>query len=562
MRTWLKRDWSRKACWLLAAALILARLALGATQLLLLTPNSALLDDTLLYKAAVSISQGQWLGEYGWLTLSKYPLFSIWLAGLHLLRIPYLLGGQLLYTLAAALGAAALFPVLRQNRLRLLAFAALLYNPAAMAAEVQLRVYRDNITPALALLFFAGYAGYALRRKAPLKTNWGWLALAGLGLAGNWLNREDGVWLLPFALAATAALAAFCFWEKETADKGAKCAALCLPFALTAAAVLAVCAVNGAYYGRFVLSDFTSREFNDAYGAMVRVESAAPQDKVPVPHDVRRMLYEHVPLLAELEPFLESDAYYNDYGSVPEQEFYGGGFYWALRRAVSEAGYYADANTAKAYYEKVAAQVNALCEDGTLPAGPRRSGTTPKIEAKYVWPTLKETAGNLARVLMFREAEPAYWTEMSLQMNAEPELRSEYETFLRNGCNWQAQAGSDLPYYSPVRQIAYKLLTAVQWLYALALPVAFAAALFCQCRAAAWVFRLREKRPCAGLLVWVLLLGLLLCMILRCAIIAFMFTASFNNVPHIMYLAAVHPIALLYTLLGLAVFGKKEARHG
>lgn len=562
MRTWLKRDWGRKACFLLAAALVLARLALGATQLLLLTPNGALLDDTLFYKAAVSVSQGQWLGEYGWLTLSKYPLFSIWLAGLHLLHVPYLLGGQLLYTLAAALGALALFPVLRQNRARLLAFTALLYNPAAMAAEVQLRVYRDNITPALALLFFAGYTGYALRRKAPLKSNWGWLALAGLGLAGTWLNREDGVWVLPFALAATAALAAFAFWEKGTADKAAKCAALCLPFALTAAAVLAVCAVNGAYYGRFVLSDFTSREFNDAYGAMTRVESQHPQDKVPVPRDVRALLYEQVPLLAELEPYLESDAYYNDYGSVPEREFYGGGFYWALRRAVAEAGYYQDANTAKAYYEEVAAQINALCDSGAVPAGPRRSGTTPKIEAKYVLPTLKETAANMGRVLTFREAEPAFWETMSLQLNAEPALRAEYEEFLGSGCNWQAQAGTDRPYYSPVRQIAYKLLTAVQWAYAVLLPLAFAAALFCQCRAAAWVFRLREKRPGGELLVWVLLLGLLLCMVLRCAIIAFMFTASFNSVQHVMYLAAVHPIALLYALLGLAVFGKKEAAHG
>ena len=74
-------------------------------------------------------------------------------------------------------------------------------------ASYTLRVYRDNIFPALCLLFFAGMAGAALRavfytrQQAPI---WPWLLAAGVGLACGYLNREDaGLFLLPFAIAAT-----------------------------------------------------------------------------------------------------------------------------------------------------------------------------------------------------------------------------------------------------------------------------------------------------------------------------------------------------------------------
>lgn len=53
---------------------------------------------------------GNWLGEYNYLTLSKHPLFALWLAALQKLGLPYLIAGQLLWTAAALAMAAALAP--------------------------------------------------------------------------------------------------------------------------------------------------------------------------------------------------------------------------------------------------------------------------------------------------------------------------------------------------------------------------------------------------------------------------------------------------------------------
>lgn len=63
----------------------------------------------------------------------------------------------------------------------LLLYALLAFLPSSWASYT-LRVYRDNIFPALCLLFFAGMAGAALRavfytcQQAPI---WPWLLASG-----------------------------------------------------------------------------------------------------------------------------------------------------------------------------------------------------------------------------------------------------------------------------------------------------------------------------------------------------------------------------------------------
>lgn len=147
MKKYLQKDISTRLALAAGALLVCVKLALTGLQLVLATPNGAPIDDTLMYEAARSITEGRWLGEYGWLTLSKYMFFPVWLAGLNFLHIPYLLGGQLLQLAASLAGVWAVAPVVKKRWGRLLTLCALLFNPAATAAAVQLRIYRDNITP-------------------------------------------------------------------------------------------------------------------------------------------------------------------------------------------------------------------------------------------------------------------------------------------------------------------------------------------------------------------------------------------------------------------------------
>ena len=157
---------TRRAFWLWAALITLLRCAVTHFQLAYMWAGGAPLDDELMFRAANAITSGQWLGEYDYLTLSKSMFFAVWLALLNKLHLPYLLGGALLWCAAALLAAFALRPLWRKSpagqgrALTLLLYALLAFLPSSWASYT-LRVYRDNIFPALCLLFFAGMAGAA-----------------------------------------------------------------------------------------------------------------------------------------------------------------------------------------------------------------------------------------------------------------------------------------------------------------------------------------------------------------------------------------------------------------
>ena len=152
----------------------------------------------------------------------------------------------------------------------LLLYALLAFLPSSWASYT-LRVYRDNIFPALCLLFFAGMAGAALRavfytrQQAPI---WPWLLAAGVGLACGYLNREDaGLFLLPFAIAATLCMLVVLLHRRRWLCAAAQV----IPYAVLAAGGGIFCALNQHWYGVWGLSDFSEGSFADAMGAMTRV---------------------------------------------------------------------------------------------------------------------------------------------------------------------------------------------------------------------------------------------------------------------------------------------------
>ncbi|MEG2939838.1 MAG: hypothetical protein RR829_06380, partial [Oscillospiraceae bacterium] len=75
------------------------------------------------------------------------------------------------------------------------------------------------------------------------------------------------------------------------------------------------------FYDRFVISDFTSWEFNDAVGALLRCETDGAHDKkILVCKDTRDKVAAAVPLYAEIEKVIEENpALYGGYG-YPEQQ--------------------------------------------------------------------------------------------------------------------------------------------------------------------------------------------------------------------------------------------------
>nr|WP_317400060.1 hypothetical protein [uncultured Gemmiger sp.] len=540
---------SRRAFWVWVAALVVVRLALTGFQQAYTWVGGAPLDDELMFRAAQSISAGQWLGAYDYLTLSKSMFFPVWLAFLNALHIPYLLGGVALWCAAALFAAFAFSPLwekwpAEKGRVVTLGlFAALAYLPTSWASYT-LRVYRDNIFPALCLLAFAGFSAAALRvlrtDRTPL---WPWLLAGGAGLTAGYLNREDaGLFLLPFTVLATLGMLGVAVRRR----RWTRVLVQVLPYAMLAGGIGIFCALNQAYYGVFTLSDFSGGAFADAMGAMSRVATEAEDPMLSVPADARQKLYEAVPELEPLSYWLEEDPQMiNDFRDPELEDYRAGSFYWAIRRAAQYEGIYDTAAGAEAYWQTVADKVNAACEDGTLPtrSGPR-SGTTQPIRAEYVLPTLQESVRSLGWVLTFQDCAP-YESQRSI---GTPEDFAQWSGYLHCGLNGAAEAGKDTPYYSPNQKLVFGLLGALRLVWAFVLPVCFVLAVLFWLRALP--ASVRAARKCFTALVpWTLQTMILFMAALRCGMIAFVEVSSFGIGTSTMYLATVQPLLVLFVAL-------------
>ena len=533
MKISLKRDISAKFLWGLALAAVAVKLILCSQQLFEAVPLASTIDDGLMMRLATSIREGNWLGEYDYLTLGKHSFFALWLAFLNVLHVNFLVGGQLLYAAACLVLLAAVKPLFRTNAARGLVFLAVLWLPASWA-QFTLRVYRDNIYPALVLLALGGLVGAFCRFAQPAKKAVPYYVVAGAALAAAWLCHEDNALLLPFVGCAAAVYLVFLFTSKTAGQKRAKLALLLLPLALWAGGITAWKAMNYRYYGRFIVSDFSQGEFADAMGALTRVAPGAQQRYIPIPYQTRQMLYEISPTFALLQPYIETTHNYERYGLAHRSEFMANGIHWMLREAAANAGVYATPETARAFWQAVADEVNAACDAGEVPAGRKHSGVFSPVKAEYILPSLEKFGDEAAELLLFRQTSPR------AELSRMPAWQAgQWQGFLHAPFSTAAVAGTAQPYFGGVRAAAYTLLDAATWCMRVLVWPMLALAVLWLCRYVPRCVRgVRQKAPPADMAGCVLMLGLFLTGLLRLVALAYLFAVSIKLEPaSLMYMS-------------------------
>jgi len=341
-------------------------------------------DDRLFLQMAENIIHGDWLGPYSQMTLAKGPFYSICIAVFYLTGIPLGLGIQLAYAGACAAFARAFKPAIHSAALRFALYAFLLWNPMSYEAPTMDRIIRQQIYTPLELVVLAGLVALYVRREESLRRQWPWAAALGAAFGCFWLTREESVWLIP-SMALLGAAGLYWAFQVSRVQGRTMLQALGLAAACALAPVAVVSWENYTHYGWFGTVEFRAGEFNDAYGAMVRVNIGPDLDHVPVTRQSREAMYRVSPTFAKLQPFLEGDYGRGWAGASeattklpPEERQIGSGWLmWALRDTVAAAGYCHNAREALDFYRKMADEINRACDDGKLPAHPKRSGFLP-----------------------------------------------------------------------------------------------------------------------------------------------------------------------------------------
>ncbi len=341
-------------------------------------------DDQLFIKLAEYLVRGEWLGPYNELTLAKGPAYSIFIAATFALGVPLFLAQHVFYAAACGAFVQALRPAIAAAGWRCAIYLLLLWNPMTFDAPSMGRVLRQQIYGPLALLIFAGFVALCLRRHEPIRRQAPWVVLLGLAAGAFYLTREETVWLLPSALLLGGTYVIWA-WHQARADGLRAAGMLGGAIAIAALPVFIVSAQNQRYYGWFGTCEFRASAFQDAYGALLRVEVGPERPLIPVSREAREAIAKVSPAFAALQQqfdagLAESWAGASEFFTkIPaaEGQIGGGWMMWAFREAAAKAGYHHSAKSALKFYRRLADEINRACDTGALPAGPRRSGFMP-----------------------------------------------------------------------------------------------------------------------------------------------------------------------------------------
>lgn len=534
---------------LLAVAAVLFRMLIPYCQRVFLMPATSGLDDMLMIRGAMSITEGNWLGQYGGVAIGKNMGFSVYLALLNALKVPFLLGNTALWLVCCAVAVWALRPLLRGNLSRLVAFVFMAYMPVSYS-QFTMRVYRDSLFYIVSLLFFAGVIGLGLRLAQPKASGSVWCAVAaGIGFTLAWLLREDGLVLLLFAVCGLGLIALFCIFSKQVQRRVIKLICAVLPFVFLGAGILGFSAANYSHFGVFMVSDLMSGTFSDAYGAVVAVSMAESGfvKGVPVTREALQKMYVEVPTMAQLQHQLrEEGQVYNGFANRTTQE-YGGSFYYALRLAADYDVITPDAVTAQNFWAQMKTEIDTAVAEGRLQSVKPSANTVPRWDSSLFIPTAAETGNSVLAVLTF---DPPVCDPRPIASQGTPEEQQPIMDYVHTGVQEGFIEGTDQPYYNLLQRLVFAITDVVSWIYRIAIWPLLALALvgFGQSIGAGVKALFTQKRATLTLLISVLLLGLLFSFLVRMVVSAYMEVAAFGIGTYLLYLAGGVPPLFLFLL--------------
>lgn len=369
-------------------------------------------DDELFTRSAGQILDGNWLGPYDMMTLSKGPTYPLFIAGAYRLNVPLKLAEHGLHLVAAGTLAWAVWRVFRLRAVALAAYVVVALNPAYFGSAAS-RVTREVIYGSLSLILLAGVLVFltyvpALVRRGPRRAVPVGLA-AGLAigpvLAAYYLCREERSWLAPALLVA--GLAGVATWGRI--GRGWIPNSLLAGGALAVAGLVLVGSVqwvqtrNREEYGAAVVTDLVEGEIATAYAQWQRVDVGDARRFVVVTRAQRRAVYEVSPAATELRRALEWAPGRGLWGAGCVMtdvcdDYIGAQFIWALRLAAQTTGHMTSAEETHEFFGQIAADIEDACgvEFDCSPPGLAAMPPLDRIAVRAIPTSLRDTAWYLA----------------------------------------------------------------------------------------------------------------------------------------------------------------------
>lgn len=350
-------------------------------------------DDWIMVHQAETLRNGQWLGEYNDLTLTKGMFFPLYLAVCNFFHLSYLNITSLCYTVSCMLFVYGLRPLLKKMWTMGLLYLALLWNPISYSMQAFQRVYRNSISYIQVLLIFGGFLAMYFRRKGPLRKQIIWMLSATLGTVSFFYTREDAIWVAPFLLVFLAVYlgSILGLWRKTRENKYiGKGILVLVPFLCLWLTGQLIASQNENYYGIRTTNELQDSGFAKMYRSMMAVKPNEDIPGVTLTREKITRMCDACPTLKELEPYIQSSKEYwaGPEGNADTWEVRDGWEFWILRTALAQAGYYKNGTMANKICLQIRDELEASMDKGLL----ERQATMPST---YMSPWREGYLGDL-----------------------------------------------------------------------------------------------------------------------------------------------------------------------
>ena len=508
------------------------------------------IDDMLMINITENLVNGNWVGSYNDVVISKGLTFPILLAFGYFIKLDYITMMTIFYIIACLILTYVIGKKIKNKAFLFVLYTTTLFVPIMYSYQVMQRVYRNAIVPSFSILIISGYIYMFFTRDE--NSFWKkFFASIGTGifLALFWYTREDSIWMLPFIIFMTISTIVGVIAKNKKINKEffKILLILVIPVCITFVYKNILSYQNYKHFGVYTV--YNNEEYNKAMKSLRKVKKYHYYDNIDFTTEKLRRVAE-VTCLGGIHPRLSELVFgYSLIDSTPlDGEVANGWFPWAFKGALSEAGYYTNAKNINDFCHTLHIQIEDALNKGLLEEEDVKIDK--REAAEKIWHEVTQVFKAIqtyydiafeARKLDYKEGYDKHYQNYAKYTGnkfllVDPETKENVYHF----DNMENYANGIITRVNTINNLIniYKTLSTVVFVAGIGIYVILSIVVIIQ------IF----KKKFENLEMWVAISGILGAMLTLVAGIAY--ETAFNaNVITAMYLSATYPLMIIFGIV-------------
>lgn len=309
-------------------------------------------DDGLMIRELNSLLNGNYLGNYNNLILTKGIIYPLFMTIIKICNFNYSTILTLLYILSCMFFCKSLNCFVKSKKYMLIIYIILLFNPISYSSELFQRLYRNSLS-IIELLFFLSFVIRIIYNDKKSIFNY-----CSLGFITSimFLTREDNIWTLVIMLILF-------IYKIYKNNKIKNILYNLIPLGVLIINLNIISFINYQYYGVYTYNELLKSNFKDCYVKILEIKDDKKIDKVAI---TKNSLYKLSDISSKFDITKEELDRFYESNDLDNGEINNGKIIWYLRNLFYVKNQFLKGDTANKYFKELSEEIDHLFKIGKL----------------------------------------------------------------------------------------------------------------------------------------------------------------------------------------------------